>query len=94
MSNIKYTLSANGYVNSFVVLGELEGSNSVVVEDFNNLHFDCYREVNRELVWDEEKYQEKIKPTSGPKLPTIEDRINELEAIINMMLMGGLPNEK
>lgn len=62
MVNIKYTLNENGYVNNFVKIGDLEGSKITDIDNFNELHFDCYKEVEGNLVFDEQKLQEKLNP--------------------------------
>lgn len=83
MIDIKYTLDPNGYVNNFAITGDLPNSKLVSVNDFDTLNYDCYKEVNSKLVWDEEKYQRKINPAPiGPQPPTLEEQLAEKDAQI------------
>ena len=61
MADIKVTVDA-GYVTNVATTGDLVDSVQVQVNDFDMLNFDCYKLVNGELVWDDEKHQAKINP--------------------------------
>jgi len=65
MIEIKCTVDLEGYVNNFAIVGDIESSISITVDNFDTLNFDCYRIEDNNLVWDEERYQQKI--TISPK---------------------------
>ena len=79
MSKIKYTTETNGYVNNFILIGDLANSKSANIDDFDIENFDCYKEVDGELVWDEDKYRAKVNPTALPSQPSDLERIVQLE---------------
>lgn len=35
---------------------------SVVVSEFNHEHFDCYKEIEGELIFDDEKLEKRLNP--------------------------------
>ncbi len=87
---IKYTLGNDGYVNNFVTIGELEGSKTIAIENFDSENFDCYKEVEGGLVFDEQKLQEKLNPPLHPVLPTLEERLSALESALLEITLGGM----
>lgn len=86
MTNIKYTLSVDGFINNFVLLGDLDGSKEVTINNFDVINFDCYKEVDGVLVLDEQKLQGKINIPEEP----IVDREEVLKSKIEVVTINTL----
>ena len=96
MLNIRYTTDINGYVDNFVIFGDLPGSASIDVSDFNTQHFDCYKLVGTNLVWDEEKYQAKVNPAPTEPQPSeldiLKEQVATQQSIIDELLFEVIPS--
>ncbi|WP_154661574.1 hypothetical protein [Bacillus ndiopicus] len=88
MIDIKYMIDAEGYVNNFAVTGDLPNGLFATVAVFDMLNYDCYKAINGNLVWDEDRYQKKINPTPVDTQQTQEDFLLDLELRLTLLELG------
>lgn len=95
---IKYNLNTEGYIESFATVGDLPNQKEIEIEDFDEFNFECYKEVDGQLVFDEQKLQEKLSPPPVEHKPALEEQIVTLRAekdvlakTLDMVLVDILP---
>ncbi|MGN4125959.1 hypothetical protein ACMGD3_13260 [Lysinibacillus sphaericus] len=78
------------------LFGNLPGSKSAKISDFDNKNFDCYKEIEGILMWDEEKYQTKINPSPVPTQPSeidlLKEQVQTQQSIIDELMFVVIPS--